>query len=744
MARRYWIGLLAVGTVALVPLAMRLTARAAEDDDLDELRQEAIKAAVKHVAPHVVQIETSGGADVIRTAPGPQGRLLRTAFGPTTGVIVSSDGYIITSAFNFISKPSAIRVLVPGQKERLVATVVATDQTRMLTLLKVEATGLPVPMAIPKDEIKVGQTSLAVGRTLNASIDEPPSMSEGIISAKDRIWGRALQTDAKVSPINYGGPLIDLTGRVQGILVPASPRAEGETSGLEWYDSGIGFAIPLEDINKTLPRLKTGKDLKPGIIGINTQTQDMFSSAPKVTAIQPGSAADREGIHVGDELLEIDGKPVTNSARMRQILGAKYEGDVITVKVKRGAETKTFAKLTLGSAVAAFGQAFLGILPMRDDPQAGVEIRYVFPKSPAETAGLKEGDRILKASGRAPTLAPIKDRNALTALLDTMAPALEMKLEVKRKDGGKTETITVKLGEMPESVPDKLPAISSKREKDAEKKDEKKDEEKKDDAKKDDKKDEAKKDDAKKDEAKKDDAKKDEAKKDDAKKDDAKKDDKKDDKEDEVETGLFKKTTAAADHSYYVFVPENYKPKVSHALVIWLHPLGKGSEREIKNFKSDWEDFCEDQHMIVLAPLAGDAAAGWTPAESDFIIEAAKYVTDTYNIDRKRIVVHGMGLGGQMAFYMGFHNRTLVRGVATTGAAMTSNPKERIANQPLAFFLSVGDKDPLKDSVKETHKKLVEYKFSAIYNEIKDLGHEYLDLDALKMLVRWIDSMDRI
>src|SRR5438045_3720475 len=83
--------------------------------------------------------------------------------------------------------------------------------------------------------------ALALGRTW-ASADAPPSVSVGIISALDRIWGKAVQTDAKVSPVNYGGPLVDVQGRVQGILVPASPRGQDETAGHEWYDSGIGFA----------------------------------------------------------------------------------------------------------------------------------------------------------------------------------------------------------------------------------------------------------------------------------------------------------------------------------------------------------------------------------------------------------------------------------------------------------------------------------------------------------------------
>src|SRR5262249_11704508 len=151
------------------------------------------------------------------------------------GLVVSEDGYIISSAFNFANKPTSIFIAVPGQKERFVAKVVATDHTRMLTLLKIDAKGLPLQTATPKSEIRVGQTALAVGRTLAVDTETPPSVSVGIVSAIERIWGKCIQSDAKISPTNYGGPLLDIQGRVIGVLVPASPRAEGETAGFEWY-----------------------------------------------------------------------------------------------------------------------------------------------------------------------------------------------------------------------------------------------------------------------------------------------------------------------------------------------------------------------------------------------------------------------------------------------------------------------------------------------------------------------------
>src|SRR5262249_58416869 len=97
-------------------------------------------------------------------------------------------------------------------KERKVAKVVAHDETRMLTLLKVidlpRDAKLPVPKAVKKADFEIGQTAVALGRTLTSESDSNPSVSVGIISAVNRIWGKAVQTDAKISPANYGGPLI--------------------------------------------------------------------------------------------------------------------------------------------------------------------------------------------------------------------------------------------------------------------------------------------------------------------------------------------------------------------------------------------------------------------------------------------------------------------------------------------------------------------------------------------------------
>lgn len=674
-------------TVALVPLAAQ--------EEVNDASEKAQKAAIAKVAPSVVQIETTGGTELIQA--GPKGQQIRKGVGPTTGVIVATDGYVISSAFNFANKPSAIFVTVPGHQERYVAKVVATDTSRMLTLLKIEASNLVVPAAVPKKEMQIGQWALALGRTLeqphDRKLEGPPSVSVGIISALNRIWGRAIQTDAKVSPVNYGGPLVDILGRVQGILVPASPREEGETAGVEWYDSGIGFAIPLEDVLAVLPRLKEGKDLRKGVLGVTMQGADQYEGRPTVATIQPNSAAQKAGIQTGDVIKAIDGKAIASQAQLLHQLGSKYEGEAITVTIERGGKEVQLEKVALGGLASSFPQPFLGILPVRDDPAAGEEVRFVYPQSPAEKAGIKAGDRITKI-GVGKALQAFSGRDQLTGRLATLAPGTELSLELTRKDGGKTETVTAKLDTLPDKVPAKLSGTASAK-KALEPRQGAKAEEKKD----------------------------------------AKKGEK-------AETGYLKRRNAANDHDYFVYVPEDYDPNISYALVLWLHPVGKGRDKDFEDFAATWKDLCSTHHLIAVMPRA-ENENGWISSESDAVTQCVREVMGQYTIDRQRVVAHGMGIGGQMAFYLGFSARDLIRGVATTGAVLASPIKESVSNQRLQFFLVAGGKDPLAKDIKESADKLTAGKFSVVHREITDMGHQYLDAPTLEELARWLDSLDR-
>ncbi len=252
----------------------------AAQDDLVALEEQAIKAAVAKIAPSVLRIETLGGLERVE-------RVL-VGTGATTGLAVSADGYVISSAFNFIQQPSSILVTLPSGK-RATAQIVARDRSRMLVLLKVASDEpLAVPEPVPREEIVVGQWAIAVGRTFE---QDQPNVSVGILSATSRIWGKAIQTDAKISPGNYGGPLIDIRGRVLGVLVPLSPQQQDEVAGAEWYDSGIGFAIPLVDVVRHLDKLKRGEELHPGLLGITLKGNDIYADPPDIATCQPKSPA---------------------------------------------------------------------------------------------------------------------------------------------------------------------------------------------------------------------------------------------------------------------------------------------------------------------------------------------------------------------------------------------------------------------------------------------------------------------
>jgi S1-C subfamily serine protease len=720
--------LVAVAAAAL----FAASAPAQPKPDVNELTEKAMKAASARVAPTVVKIETSGGAEVIDpTKRGPGGEKgIRRGVGPTTGLLVSADGLVISSSFNFANKPASIAISIPG-KGRFVYEVLSTDETRMLTLLKPAEKdnplkGLPTPEAFPKKDVEIGQWGLSLGRTYDNNIDHPPSMSVGIVSATNRIWGKAIQTDAKTSPVNYGGPLVAIDGRVYGVIVPASNRAEGETAGVDVYDGGIGFAVPLEDVYKVLPRMRETKVLRRGLLGVTMQSQDAYNAAPVIGTIQPDSAASRAGLAVGDKILEINGKKVPNYSTLQHVMGPLYEGDEIAVKVERGGKEQSFNGVKLAGTVTAYVQSFLGVLPIRDDPGPGVEVRYVYPKSPADAAGIKAGDRVMKI-GLNKQMVAVQNRAALTTLLQRLTPGTEVQVEVKRKEGDKVETVTAKLVPAPDEVPEKLPLPSSAgkaqeaqpkskdklpfpknpfQKKDGEKKEEKKEEE--------------------------------------CGGQDEKKDEKKDDKDKpKYETGFMTRTDEALGREYWLFVPDNYDPNTSHGLIIWFHPVGEGGKDGQKMMKT-FRDFCEDSHFIVMGPKSG-SKDGWLPSETEAVIQDAKTVMGQYTVDKARVVAHGMGNGGQMAFYVGFNARDTIRGVATLGAALGNAPKDAVANQPLSFFISAGDKDPLlKDIVESADTLKKEKRFPVIFREMKESGKEYFDLKTFNEFLNWMDALDRI
>lgn len=423
----------------MVSITSANSAFSQDSEELQKQEERAIRAALMQVEQAVVQIQTFGGLDHVGETV--------VADGPTTGLIVSEEGYILSSAFNFANRPTQILVTLPGGS-RVSAELVARDHARMLVLLQVETDeSLPVAEVASRDSMAVGQWAIAVGRTFSA---DAPNVSVGIVSALHRISGKAVQTDAKISPSNYGGPLVDIHGRVIGILVPMSPQAEGETAGAEWYDSGIGFAVPLEEVLLHVETMKEGNDLYPGRLGIALEGNDKYSSVPLTAAVEPRSPADLAGIETGDKIVEVDGQPMRNQAQLYQALGRHYAGEIVSIIVDREGNRHSF-DIELAGELRPYQHPFLGILPERmatADP--GVVVRYVYPESGAAAAGILPGDRIT-------SLADQEVSNSSSMQQQIATNDIGSVVAVNLTRAGQSIEVEVTLSPLPTVIPDALP-----------------------------------------------------------------------------------------------------------------------------------------------------------------------------------------------------------------------------------------------------------------------------------------------
>jgi serine protease Do len=305
------------------------------------LAPKAFRAAVDRVKPCLVTIEAFGGIGPSEGKTRRGSGISQPGDGPTTGLVISPDGYIATSTFNFVRKPPIITVILPDGS-RKVAKLLGRDETCKLCLLKVDGvSNLSVPTYAPGEEIRVGQWAITVGVGYGGG---EPAVSVGIVSATRRISGKAIQTDANISPANYGGPLVDLEGRVIGVCAPLSPMGQGDLAGTEWYDSGIGFAVPLAGREKHLERMKAGETLQPGgQLGVQLRPAPKDASEkdaqPVIDTVAANSPAAKADLKSGDRIVSFAGEQVIDTQQLSSLVRRYYKGDTAKLEVRRGEKT---------------------------------------------------------------------------------------------------------------------------------------------------------------------------------------------------------------------------------------------------------------------------------------------------------------------------------------------------------------------------------------------------------------------
>ena len=388
-------------------------------DDPEQLEETAVRAAVAKLAPSVVRFETIGGTNRV------DGVIV--ANGPSTGLVVSKDGYVISSSFHFAHKPASILARLSNGKTAA-AEIVGRDLSRKVVLLKIQTDfEFAVPDTIKPEELQVGQTVIAIGRVLDA---KSPNVSTGIVSAKNRVWNKAIQTDAKISPANFGGPLTDLRGNVVGVLVPMSPDDDGEMAGTQWYDSGIGFAVPISDLMQRFEKLKSGTPLRAGLLGISLKGSDLYVDKAIVAFCHGTSPAGKAGILPEDEIVEIDGKKITRQSELKHAIGPLYEDDETKLIVAREGKRLAFT-VRLAGEIKPYDPPGIGVTLSEDRER--LIVVGVLESSPAAEAGVKPGDQI-EALGAIQFDASDDAVNKFRSKLAGLEVGSEIELTISRDD----------------------------------------------------------------------------------------------------------------------------------------------------------------------------------------------------------------------------------------------------------------------------------------------------------------------
>lgn len=266
--------------------------------------------------------------------------------GQGSGVIISDDGYIVTNN-HVIDKAEDLEVTL-HDKRTYKATIVGTDPSTDLALIRIKESNLKSIPFVNSDEIKIGEWVLAVGNPFNLT----STVTAGIVSAKGRNINilkeqfaieSFIQTDAAINPGNSGGALVDLDGGLVGINTAiASPTGS--------Y-SGYGFAIPANMVSKIVEDLIKYGVVQRGVLGVMIRTVDGNLSKQEnldltegayVDSLMEVSAAAEAGIEVGDVITKVNDISIKSSPELQEVIARYRPGDRVTIEVNRKGKLKSF------------------------------------------------------------------------------------------------------------------------------------------------------------------------------------------------------------------------------------------------------------------------------------------------------------------------------------------------------------------------------------------------------------------
>lgn len=354
------------GGAAPAPAVERTVERDRANDDVSSSRRNAITRAVERSAPAVVGINVTEVRELRYRDPFAEqffndpffeqffGQRRSQTYrqevhGLGSGFLISPDGYIVTNDHVAGSASKIIVTMTDGKQ--FDATVVGSDRTTDVALLKIEGKGLPYLELGNSDDVIVGEWAIALGNPFGLfDINSKPTVTVGVVSntgldlqpQDERIYRGMIQTDAAISSGNSGGPLVNALGEVIGVNATIYSTSQSRMGA---GSIGIGFAIPVNRAREVIEQLK-----KNGAIDRNFWTGMRFQQIDAriaqylklsntegvvVVEIVPNSPATSAGLEVGDVITGVNGKPVkTEAAAVLQLYDGRV-GDKVKLTVLR-------------------------------------------------------------------------------------------------------------------------------------------------------------------------------------------------------------------------------------------------------------------------------------------------------------------------------------------------------------------------------------------------------------------------
>ncbi len=325
------------------------------DQKIVELIEEesASIAVVERVTPAVVSLVLKKPRSPFIPTPLDTEPLVEVSSG--SGFFVSQDGFVLTNR-HVIDDENVQYFVVTSEGEEFSAQLIDIDPFQDMAILKVQGEGFPVATLGDSDQIRIGQTVIAIGNTLS---EFPNTVTKGVISGINRrvtagfaataeVIEQAIQTDAAINPGNSGGPLINLRGEVIGINTAVSMQGEA-----------IAFAIPINQAKRAVQDVRElGRIVKPWLgIRYMPVVQDpkldqripyemgamiVAGNQPGQPGIIPGSPAQSAGLKEGDVIITINGKFLSKENSISDLISHLRPGDVIELEVLREGERRKF------------------------------------------------------------------------------------------------------------------------------------------------------------------------------------------------------------------------------------------------------------------------------------------------------------------------------------------------------------------------------------------------------------------